>query len=157
MKFGSPIKWREPKNHQDDCHFRSIDLAPSGTATEWKVPHFNTPTFLLCCSQCRTAMNSRCQFSHISRKLLHSIQKGTHSCQLRKKLQLIKGSLFQIIRGRWTSLSWMILSATRFWVKSVQKYSHVAWKRFIMSTTMCVFHFSHELQILCFLTMWRAF
>ena len=124
--------WREPKNDQDDWYFCSTDLGPLGTATKVKSPSLSYPNVSSERSQCRTAMTFRCQFSQISSKLQHSLQKGKHPCLLRKELQLIKASLFQIIRGCWISLSWMILSLTWIFVKISQKYSLLTRNRFII-------------------------
>ena len=88
MKIAAPMMWRENSNHNEESYFCPIELRPLGTAT--KVSHFHTTTFLLCRGQCRTAMNFQCQILHISCKLLHSLQKGIHACQLRKEQQLIK-------------------------------------------------------------------
>ena len=55
MKFGSPMMWSEPKNHQDDCYFCSIEIGPLGTAT--KV---------------RSTSLSYLNVSSMSRPLLHS-------------------------------------------------------------------------------------
>ena len=44
MPFGIPMIWREPKNHDDDCYFCSVNVVGNNTKTKKTIVYPNIPS-----------------------------------------------------------------------------------------------------------------